>query len=131
MGAPTIEQVIHSINANTLRVRQLETNGATVSVPGVPSLQASIAMEPALRFRLRAGTGITGSELDLGSNDEYFWLWAKRNEPPAVFYGRHLDYQRMPPNPVLPVPPSWLIEALGLVRLDPALPYEGPIVRAG
>ncbi len=125
MGAPTVEQIIQVINANTLRVHQLQTTGAKLTVEGAPSLRASMALDRPLRFRLRGETMITGSEIDLGSNDELFWVWAKRNEPPDVFYARHAEF--IPgANRVLPLPPTWLIEALGLVELDPRAHYDGP-----
>ncbi len=124
-GTPTIEQIVQVVNTNTLRVRQLQTSGGKLTVQGAPSLQASLALDRPLRFRLQGETVITGPEIDLGSNDELFWLWAKRNESPEVYFARHTEF--VPgANGVLPLPPTWLIEALGLVELDPQAHYEGP-----
>ena len=125
MGVPTTDQIVQVINANTQRVRQLQTTGASLTVEGAPSLRASLALDRPLRFRLRGETVITGAELDLGSNDELFWVWAKRNEPPDIYFARHAEF--IPgANSVLPLPPTWLIEALGLVELDPQAQYDGP-----
>ena len=41
------------------------------------------------RVRLQAETSATGPEVDLGSNEEVFWFWVNRNEPPAVYFDRH------------------------------------------
>ena len=78
------------------------------------------------RFRLRAETGITGPELDLGSNDEVYWMWVKRADRPAVYWGRHDQFYQSAARDLLPVPPDWLIEALGVVQLDPTGQHEGP-----
>ena len=52
-------------------------------------LSGNIAAERPGRFRLTAGTAVTGQEIDLGSNDELFWMWVRRNQPPAVYFCRH------------------------------------------
>lgn len=124
-AVPSMDQVIQVVNANTSRVRQLQADRGKLTVQGAPSLQASLALERPLRFRLRGETVITGSELDLGSNDELFWLWARRGQPPAVYFARHTEFTPGY-NGILPLPPTWLIEALGLVELDTFAHYEGP-----
>jgi hypothetical protein len=97
-----------------------------LSGPGFPSLGASVAFERPRRFRLRAGTGLTGTELDLGSNDDLFWFWMHRNQPPAVLFCRHDQFAQSPARQTMPFEPGWLIEALGVVEFDPALPQQGP-----
>ncbi|MCA9185466.1 MAG: hypothetical protein KDA99_07595, partial [Planctomycetales bacterium] len=44
---------------------------------------------------------------------------ARRTDPPAVFYGHHDRPLSADAQQVLPIPPQWLIEALGLINLDP------------
>ncbi len=127
---PAIEQIISTINTNTERIRNMKAEGARLTVTGVPtSLKTQLALELPKRLRLSAGTGITGTELDLGSNDEMFWLWAKRNQPPAIYYARHQDVSNGAAQSILPLPPSWLIEALGVVQLDPNGIWDGPFER--
>lgn len=125
VGVPTADQIVKVINDNTQRVHQLQTTGARLTVEGAPGLRASLALDRPLRFRLRGETAITGTEIDLGSNDELFWVWAKRNDPPDIYFARHAEFSPGA-NGVLPVPPAWLIEALGLVELDPLATYDGP-----
>ena len=72
---PTREQIIAAVEDNTSRVRSYSASQAVLSVPGVPRLSAQVACEPPRRFRLRAQTSLTGNELDIGSNDDLFWLW--------------------------------------------------------
>jgi hypothetical protein len=62
----------------------------------------------------------------LGSNEELFWVWIRRNQPPAMFFCRHDQFPYSNARQVMPIEPDWIIEALGLTRLDPAVPHQGP-----
>jgi hypothetical protein len=124
-AAPTLEEVIQVVNRNSGQIQSFTTSKASVSAPGLPSLRANLAFQRPRRLRLRADL-LASSEIDLGSNDEVFWFWAKRNQTPGVMYCRHDQYAGSQTRQVLPVEPDWLIEALGVVELDPALPHEGP-----
>jgi hypothetical protein len=128
----TVPQIITAVNQNTARIQTYTANNATLTVPGMPGpmLQGNIAIERPQRFRLRAGTVLSGPELDLGSNEQIFWFWVKRNVPPALYYTRHDQYASSAARQVLPVEPSWLMDALGLITLDPNAPYEGPFARS-
>jgi hypothetical protein len=78
---------------------------------------------------LTAGS-LAGPELDLGSNDELFWLWVRRNKPPAVYFCRHAQFANSNIRQMLPIEPSWLLAALGMVDIDPALVFDGPVPSA-
>ncbi len=127
-GTPTLADIVRVVNANSAKVQQLQTNGATFTVAGYPPLRADLAWDRPQRFRLQAGT-LAGRELDLGSNDQIFWIWIQRNDPPAVYYARHDQFAQSASRSIMPVPPQWIVEALGLVTLDPLVPYEGPYFR--
>lgn len=53
---------------------------------------------------------ITGKEIDIGSNEEYFWFYCKRMKPENFYYGKHSDdiYLRSA------LHPDWIIESLDL-----------------
>ncbi len=126
---PALGDVIAAVNVNTARVRSYVTYDAKITAPGMlglPLLSASIAAEQPGRFRLRASTAISGPEIDLGSNHEEFWFWIRRNEPPAIFHCRHDQFANSPARDMLPIEPSWVADAVGLVTLDANLPWEGP-----
>jgi hypothetical protein len=127
---PTLEQIVQVVNANSLQIQSISTNDATLNGPGFPTLRASIALERPRRFRLRAES-LLGPEVDLGSNDQLFWFWARLNHPPVVYYCRHDQFETSPARNMLPVRPEWLIEALGMNEFDPNLPHQGPIPVAG
>jgi len=127
---PTLQEVLTVVNSSQ-RVKQLDAQGARVSAPGTPRLRASMALERPRQFRLRAGVfDFSGPELDLGSNDERFWLWIKQHPQPAVYYARHAEFTGSRARQLMPVDFRWFSDALGLVELDPAGVHEGPL-RAG
>lgn len=124
---PTLPDVLAAVNANSEPVQQLQTEGATLTIAGLPPLRSEVALERPRRFRLQAELlQLTGTEIDLGSNDELFWLWIKRNPQPAVYFARHAQFAGSPLHRVLPIDPQWLSEGFGLVSLDPRQGYEGP-----
>ena len=47
----------------------------------------------------------------------------------TLYFASHDQYQRQTVRSILPVDPSWLVEALGLVHIDPTQVVEGPILR--
>jgi len=127
----TLDQVVQTVNANNSRIQSFWTTEATLSGPGIPPLRANLAFQRPRQFRLLAETGLTGPELDLGSNDELFWFWARRSEPPAIYFCRHEQFATSPARRYLPFEPDWMIEALGIAELDPALPHQGPFPLPG
>jgi len=122
--SPTLEQVMSAINGNSSRIYNFQTDHAVISSPDFPSLRASVVFERPLRLRLKGGTGVTGLELDLGSNDELFWMWVRRD--PQLYFCRHSEFLASPIARQFPLEPRWLIEALGLVELDPQDMHRGP-----
>lgn len=122
----SLSDVISVVNTNTALVHSLYTNDATISVPMMPSLRATLALERPGRFRLRGETTLTGPEVDLGSNDERFWFWLRRGQPPAVFYCNHAEFQTSLARQIVPIEPEWLIEALGVTGFDLNAEHQGP-----
>ncbi len=123
---PSPQEAVLAVNANTQRVQSLQTHGATVSIPGAPSIGAEIQIERPRRLRFRAGTQLLGPELDLGTNDELFWLWVARMPDSALYFARHDQFAISRTRQLLALEPAWLIEALGLVEIDPGSVIEGP-----
>lgn len=122
----TLDQVVAAVNGNSARIQSLRTTDATLSGRQVPSLRANIALQRPRRFRLRADTALTDTEVDLGSNDEFFWFWVRRSKPPAVYFCRHEEFEHSAARQAIPLPPEWLIEAFGVVEFSPADQHIGP-----
>ncbi len=128
----SLDQILAAVNQNSGRVQSYQTNNASITVPGMPAiplLRGNIAVQRPGRLRLQASTAITGAEVDLGSNDERFWFWVKRNEPPALYFARHEQFVGSSAQQVMPIDPQWLIDALGLSQFSSGDQYEAPIQR--
>jgi len=123
---PTLDQIIATVHDNTQRVKSYVATQATLAVPGVPRLAARVACEPPRRFRLQARTSISGEELDLGSNDDLFWLWIRQHQPPVTLFCRHDRYDVSPARRMIPIRAEWMPELLGLVQFRPHDRHEGP-----
>lgn len=127
---PSVNQVIQSVNANTANVRQLQAE-VKVAVKGTPPLSGNLAIERPRRLHLRAGLfGLSSLGVDLGSNDEAFWVWVKQSispgQPAAVYFARHDEFAGSRMRDLIPLEPEWLIDSLGLIQLDPNGAHEGP-----
>lgn len=130
MTGSSLDQVITAVNANAARIQSLQTNDASITVPGMPGiplLRGKIAAQRPGRFHLVAGTAITGDEVDMGSNDELFWFWVKRNEPPALFYARHDQFAGSAAQQLMPIEPQWLLDAMGFAEFRPGDVHNGPV----
>ncbi len=128
--ASTLDQMIAAVNQNADRVMRLQSNNASITIPGVagiPLLRGNIAAERPKRLRVQASTSLTGTEVDVGSNDELFWFWTKRNEPPALYFARHDQFASSAAQQSLPIEPEWLWDALGLTRFEPTDQHTGPL----
>jgi hypothetical protein len=124
-----LEEIVAAVNQNADRLQSYQTNNASISVPGMPGiplLRGNIAAERPGRIRLQASTALTGAEVDLGANDELFWFWVRRNEPPAVYFARHDHSPGSAAEQLMPIEPEWLLDALGFTRLEAGGIHEGP-----
>jgi len=124
---PKLQEIIAAVNHNNSQIYSFSTSEATFNGSNLlAQLSGPVAFQRPRRLRIRAGTGITGREVDLGSNDELFWVWIRRANPPAVLYARHDELATCPARKSFPIDPDWLIEALGIGTLDPAGQHTGP-----
>ncbi len=128
-AASSLEQVVAAVNQNSSRVTSYQTNNASITVPGMPGiplLRGNIAAQQPGKVRLQASTALTGPEVDLGANDELFWFWVKRNEPPALYFSRHDQFAGSAAKQIMPIEPQWLLDALGMMQLSPNDQHQGP-----
>ena len=84
-------------------MQRLQTENATLRVEGIPALRANLAYEQPRNFRLLAQLSqFTGRELDMGSNDELFWFWIRRDTQPSVYFARHAAFADSPARDLIP-----------------------------
>jgi len=120
-----LPEVLSLLNSNAQFVNSLSADDIhiTVQSDGLPfMLRAKMAMERPRRFRLVARTTVGGDEIDLGSNDELFWYWIARAEPPSLYYARHDAGTAQ----AIPFDPEWIFEAMGIGELQLGEVSEGP-----
>src|SRR5690606_7213706 len=126
------EELAEVVN-RTDAIGQLASNSVSVEVPSmrnVPRLSATLAIDRPRNFRMRASLpSMLGSGMDMGSNDQVFWFQVPEGMSQTLYYASHEQFQRQPVRSVLPVDPTWVGDALGLVHLDPQQVVEGPILR--
>jgi hypothetical protein len=133
-NSPGLAEVTAAVN-RTAVIRELSTNTASVdmiSMPALPKLSTTISLRKERDFRLRANLPIVmGSGLDMGSNADLFWF-----EVPdgigmgrTLYYAQHDQYRNQLQRAVLPVDPTWVIDAMGLVQINPGQVIQGPVRR--
>jgi len=124
----TKDQLIEHLNQNILAVGEVPAwrcDRVKVQMTGIPaSLPATLAVRAPHSLRMRVANPLTGGDaLDLGSNDQYFWMWMKDGSPsPPVMTVRHDEVDLLAQSSVMPIPvhPHWLMEVLGVVPLEAA-----------
>ncbi|MCA9178585.1 MAG: hypothetical protein KDB14_29190 [Planctomycetales bacterium] len=122
---PSLPELLGALNARSDRVLDLQTDMGHVTAPGFPRVPASLRMLRPRHMRLQANL-LTRPVLDLGSNEERFWVWGA-GEP--VRFARHDQFANSAAATLLPVEPTWLMEAMGLIHFDPAGAHQGPFQR--
>ncbi|MCH2180591.1 MAG: hypothetical protein MK108_01170 [Mariniblastus sp.] len=131
--APDQYDLLQHLQAQSDRAQQIEAD-IKVSMDGMPSLRGTMVVERPYNLRLKAGLmGLTEMGVDVGSNEELFWVWSKvptADNPSAIYYARHSEYQASSMRQAIPLEPSWIIDALGLVRFSPADQHAGPFPRS-
>lgn len=120
------EEIVSHLNENILGgngypgLSSWRSSSVKLHVDGVPvALPASIAVQAPRNFRLLVSHPLSrGQELDIGSNQERFWIWTKEN--PEVMTASHEDVTVAMEELEMPIHihPDWLMEVFGVVPLD-------------
>ena len=130
-GVPTQQQLLQRLAGQTASVKQVDAS-VSVALEGAPKLKGTIQIERPMRLRLKAGVlGVDQMGVDVGSNDELFWIWTRvpiPGQPPTLMYAAHEQFKRSSGavRQAIPLEPSWLINALGLVEFSANDYHQGP-----
>ena len=115
------DELVRSLNANIEPLESWRCTDATVKtgggMMGVLGLNAHIAVERPRNFRMLVKL-MTKNMADLGSNDERFWFWFDGPQK-HTFTARHANAEYAQRVLQIPFEPDWLLEALGVVPLNP------------
>lgn len=124
---PTLDQLAEVLNRTT-RVHSLQSNSISVRVNQETSLSSTLTWMREKNFRMTASiAGFRG--LDLGSNQDAFWMTIRVGMTPQLYYAKHDEFDAQPVRRILPVSPLWLIEALGVTGFDPSSMIQEPVVQ--
>jgi len=113
---PTLNQLTEAINRSR-NVQSLQSNSVTVNVNNERTINTNVTWAREKRFRMTASVaGVAG--VDIGSNDDEFWMTIRAGLTKDMFYARHIEFDSQPDRTVLPVSPVWLIQAMGVCDID-------------
>jgi hypothetical protein len=133
---PSLDQLASAVN-RTQQIQQLQSNSTTVTLVSAPNfepgmlgisrLPATIMASRPRGIRIQVNVPLTGqSAVDMGSNDELFWMKAPSGTASQLFFARHDAYAVRPQRALLPIDPVWILDALGLASIEPADQNDPP-----
>lgn len=89
---------------------RIERNGSRYKLDG------TMLYEKDRNFSLKVSS-FFGTELDMGSNNEQFWVWSRRDPKATMFFADHDNlYKTRLRTPFVPL---WIMSALGYRAIDP------------
>lgn len=126
---PDVQQIAAAVNRSQ-NVQKLQSNVVSIRFPGnLGSLNANLNYEKEKRFRVQGSASLGLGSVDIGSNDEVFWMGIRQGASPTLFYAQHAQFEQQLNRQILPVSPLWLIEAMGIISIDPYQITNQPTLR--
>ena len=120
-ATPAAAELVAQLNDNAHKVQSLGCRN--MDIDAEIGLQGWMYCQKPKSFRMNAkAAGAT--ELDLGSNNNEFWFWIRRADPPYLYHCSHEEFARGNVRLPFPFQPEWLMEALGIGEYDPAHQYQ-------
>jgi hypothetical protein len=124
--APSVPDLVDYLNNNSSRMNSFRCTELDMScIVGSQRYGVRgrmVAQKP--RNFLMAADMIGAREVDLGSNDQEFWWWIKRNDPPYQYFCSYKDLASGQVGQIpFPFQPDWIVDALGMGNYGPAGRY--------
>jgi hypothetical protein len=122
---PTAEELVAYLNYNARKVQAVQSNRVEIDCKqgnqGI-GLDGLMVCQKPRNFRLKARV-VGQPAVDIGSNEQEFWYWISKNEPPYVY---HCSYEELARGVRLQFPfqPDMIVAALGMAEYDPNKKYE-------
>jgi hypothetical protein len=134
---PSVAALVEYMESNSRLVQGLRCDNVTLTINAgiksllIPDVDAMLACERPRKFRM-TGQVLGHDEVDIGSNDQEFWFWIKRDNPPTQWYCSYQDLaegrvRHMP----FPFQPEWVAETLGMGNYGPPERYEQRVAEEG
>jgi hypothetical protein len=122
---PTAAMLVDYLNRNSRQIQTLEVRDLAMDCKQKlqpVGLQGQMVCQKPRSFRL--GAKVLGNQaVDMGSNDQEFWYWISKAEPPYLYHCSYADFARGVRMP-FPFQPEWIMEALGMGEYGPAEDYQ-------
>src|SRR5206468_3087408 len=119
------------LNTQASRLESVTYERATVTAKqgliSMPALRGDLAASQPRNFRMRGQRELPAAKIDLGSNEQQFWLFLDApSVRPTYVFASHTDFEtgkaRIPDG--IPFEPDWVMQALGMTRFQQNVPYE-------
>jgi hypothetical protein len=118
--------LVDYLNDNAHRVHSFECSELSLDCrQGVQTvgLHGKMVCQKPRNFRMGANA-LGSQQVDLGSNDQEFWYWIGKADPPYLFHCSYADFPRASGRMPFPFQPDWIMEAMGIGEYGPAEKYQ-------
>jgi hypothetical protein len=118
---PTPELLVKYLNNQAALLQSIQTSDMTIDIRSQGNdvgLEGTLLCQKPRYFKL-IGRKFGSQEVLVGSNDERFWFFIKRDPQDSLYYCSHNEYANGS-SAELPFPfqPEWVLEALGMGQID-------------
>jgi len=123
---PSPAQLVNYLNDNARRVQAVQCNQVAMDCRQGSQrvgLDGMLVCQKPRNFRLRAKV-VGQPAVDIGSNNDEFWYWISKAEPPYLFHCAYQDLARGNVRMPFPFQPDMIVAALGMSEHDPNSKYE-------
>jgi hypothetical protein len=125
--APSVAALVKYLDENSSRMQTVRSTDLDMTCSmGLQSFGVRgkmIAQKP--RNFLMAADVFGSREVDLGSNDQEFWWWIKKNDPPYQYFCSYKDLTSGQVRHVpFPFQPDWIVDAMGMGSYGPPDRYK-------
>lgn len=129
---PQLEELVKAVNGNSEKIQTLRSDNVIFGTGGIVGWgTCRIAFQRPNRLRAIASVTMAGNVLDCGCNDELFWYWSKYDNPPQLVWANKKDLtDAASPANTIPLEPTWISSALGIVEINMNDVTEGPLPQA-
>ena len=127
LDKPSPEQLVRYLNRESSRLQSIQTTDLSISVwsqGNSAGLEGTLLCQKPRYFKL-VGKKLGSQEVLVGSNEDRFWFYIKRDPSDALYHCSHTEYANGS-SAELPFPfqPEWVLEALGMGQIDPGARFR-------
>lgn len=126
------EQLVRYVNDRSRALTSLSYDNTRMrcyqnGMPLPAVLDGDLVCAQPRNFRMKSSARMASATIDLGSNDEQFWVFAQvPGDKPVYVYASHQDFAagKAPLPGGIPFEPDWVMQALGMTELPVTNQYR-------